>query len=345
MDKKAVRELLVKEIEKLEKLCLTSTDACMVAKYIAIKDSKVQNLIETKIAEGYHFKEVRCLKTTAQTENMRVYFEFTCLEETAICLVPPSFLVLVNLETRAVVGEPRDHYTLKPYEILTTAATGLYNQFQPMAQLPVFGEFAPYTQTSYQPNFFPNYQPGYQPNWQATFPGAFQTSFQTGMMPMAQAFPQMQPMTFPRAMQAMIDAPRLMEMPFQGEEQNLPMWTPQARIIRTSPTSLRLIARILVPNSSYVAGVPYPGVPKDHEHILLPEQRGIILPIEHNRTPVSLPCVTNLGYELPFEATEAQTNIVVFATLDDKVIGYATILVPAAAQLQHHRSRILEARY
>jgi hypothetical protein len=101
MDEKKAREMLDKEVTKLKEVSVTSINECIVAEYLAISDKAVQEKFLHKIAEGCIFRGIRCLSGISIPETRRVEFRFDC-PSGAICLVPPSFMVVVNMISKHV---------------------------------------------------------------------------------------------------------------------------------------------------------------------------------------------------------------------------------------------------
>lgn len=91
------------QLAALQKLSTTSTDSCLVAKYIALTDTTVQNMfIERFNNPDYVFKGIYCESGIGIPENINVVCHFEC-RPGIFCLVPPSFLVIVNIVSGKVV--------------------------------------------------------------------------------------------------------------------------------------------------------------------------------------------------------------------------------------------------
>lgn len=100
-------EFMKAELQRLNSLAATTTDTCTVAKNIAFSDHLVRKLINQKRSNGFEFQGVHCKYHSA--ELVYVVFHFSC-PPNRICLVDPTFAVVVNLFRRAVEGEPIDPY-------------------------------------------------------------------------------------------------------------------------------------------------------------------------------------------------------------------------------------------
>lgn len=87
---------LKKKAEELKQFADRSTDACLIAQSIAFMNSKVRDLFLDKLKEGHQFKGASCLGGIGIPEQRRVLFRFECADD-VICLIPPSFLVIVDI--------------------------------------------------------------------------------------------------------------------------------------------------------------------------------------------------------------------------------------------------------
>ena len=83
------------EIERLRAHAATSVSPCDVAKLIAVSDERVIERLLTRLGNGDQPRGVRCIGVG------RVLFAFDCPPGT-LCLLPRSFLVLVDLAARTV---------------------------------------------------------------------------------------------------------------------------------------------------------------------------------------------------------------------------------------------------
>ncbi len=90
------------QLSALKDAASMSLDPCLVAKYIAISDSRVRQLFLKKVEAGYPFHGVHCIERPGVPENKYVVFQFDCQPGT-LCLVPPAFMVIVNVVDRYVV--------------------------------------------------------------------------------------------------------------------------------------------------------------------------------------------------------------------------------------------------
>jgi hypothetical protein len=339
MDEKKVGDILDKEIKRLEKTALTSTDACVVAQYIAFSDKRVRDLFSLKLKEGYRFRGVRSLNTISSTpDHKRVFVEFDSGEDT-FCLVPPSFLAIVSMDAHTLVGEPVDNYCLKPGETYIP-----YSQTQGLW---------PWTQVS-------------SPGFEATYSRSFTEvpyGYQRMLTELPLGYPRMQElpigysrmhemqMGYPRMQQQLpIEFSRLQELSRINEEARFAnfretgnffprpltevdrLWTPEARILPVTPGTVRLTAAIAVPNSCYIEGRAQLGVPQDHQ--ILPEQIGVILPIEYTDQPICMQYIKHLSYDVTFDINEAKTGVVIFSVLHNRVVGYAYCDLPQFIRMQ-----------
>jgi hypothetical protein len=96
-------EQLQEQVKSFETVAARTIDPCTVATFIAISDEKVQQTILKKVADGNVFHGVACLAPTGIPELRRVLFRFEC-KPGIFCLIPPSFLVIVNFIDGRVVG-------------------------------------------------------------------------------------------------------------------------------------------------------------------------------------------------------------------------------------------------
>ncbi|MDB5391514.1 MAG: hypothetical protein JWM11_7160 [Planctomycetaceae bacterium] len=94
---------LDKQFAALKEAAATTIDPCLVAKVIAISDSRVRELFMKKVADGYLFRGINCINRAGVPENKYVVFDFDCIPGT-FCLVSPAFMVVVNIIDRYVVA-------------------------------------------------------------------------------------------------------------------------------------------------------------------------------------------------------------------------------------------------
>jgi hypothetical protein len=112
-DEKTFEDALEKQLELLKSASATTTNPCTVAKFIAISDPRVRSLMSEKNQEGHVFKGIHC-EGYSVPEYTSVLFKYEC-KEGMICLVPPTFQVIVRVIGGFVVaivdpyipGEPR----------------------------------------------------------------------------------------------------------------------------------------------------------------------------------------------------------------------------------------------
>lgn len=83
------------EIGRLKEHAATSVSPCAVAKLIAVSDEQVLERLRARLRNGDVPRSVRCLGTDG------VLFAFDCAPG-AVCLVPRSLLVRVDLDSRKV---------------------------------------------------------------------------------------------------------------------------------------------------------------------------------------------------------------------------------------------------
>lgn len=345
MDEKKVVEILSKELKKLERSALTSTDPNVVAQHIAFSDKRVSELLTQKLKDGYRFRSIQCLTGGYSIpEYRRVFVDLDCGEDT-FCLVTPSFLAIVNMEAKCLVGDPIDHYSLKLGEYFCTNHGDAYA-----------------------------YQQQQQLMWQQQMP-----AWQQQQLPMPLSMPQQLPINFQQQqfptsatysrslMEAPVSFNRMPESRFReaalgmgigtgmgfgpsfgpnifGRQVNETdrIWTPEARILPLTPGSVRLTAAVAVPNSCYIEGRPQIGVPQDHQ--ILPEQIGVILPIEYTDQPYCMQYIKHLAYDVTFDINEAKTGVVIFSVLGNRVVGYAYCDLPQFIRMQNQSRQQLLTR-
>ena len=102
------------QLAALKEAASGTVDPCFVAKYIAAADSRVRDLFIQKIDAEFVFRGVHCVDRLGIPENKYVVFDFDCIPG-ALCLVPPAFMVVVNIVDRYVVA------IVDPYIPYTTA--------------------------------------------------------------------------------------------------------------------------------------------------------------------------------------------------------------------------------
>ncbi len=97
-----VQEQYQKQIDALKNAAATTIDPCLVAKFIAASSNQVRELFFQKIASGYVFRKIYCSDRIGVPENKYIVFDFEC-EEGVLCLIPPAFMVVINIVDRYVV--------------------------------------------------------------------------------------------------------------------------------------------------------------------------------------------------------------------------------------------------
>jgi hypothetical protein len=109
------RAALDAEIARLKEHAAKSVSPCDVAKLIAVSDDQVLDRLRARVQSGDVPRGVSCIGADG------VLFRFTCAPG-AICLVPRSFLVLVDLATRKVreIIDPFD-----PDDLVQSSAIGM----------------------------------------------------------------------------------------------------------------------------------------------------------------------------------------------------------------------------
>jgi hypothetical protein len=95
IDREEIERQIKTELDNLERRSASSTDPCLVRKVIAVRDSAVRTRMIEKIAAGNEFRGIRCLPRDS------VLFAFDCPPNT-ICLIPPTFLVIVDTTAQRV---------------------------------------------------------------------------------------------------------------------------------------------------------------------------------------------------------------------------------------------------
>jgi hypothetical protein len=91
------------QLALLKDLAATSIDPCITAKFIALTDQRVRELFFKQNAGPYLFRGISCVERIGIPEYKYVLFDFDCIPGT-FCLVPPAFLVVVNIVDRHVVS-------------------------------------------------------------------------------------------------------------------------------------------------------------------------------------------------------------------------------------------------
>lgn len=327
MDEKKVVEILSKELKKLERSALTSTDPCVVAQHIAFSDKRVADLLTQKLKDGYRFRSIQCLTGGYSIpEYRRVFVELDCGEDT-FCLVPPSFLAIVNMEAKCLVGDPVDHYSPRPGEYFYSdyRDTYAYPQQQLMWQQQLPANFQQHIPTA------------------ATYSRSLMESSIDGRTSGINRMPESR---FREAALGMGVGTGMGFGPSMGFGRQLSetdrIWTPEARILPLTPGTVRLTAAVAVPNSCYIEGRPQIGVPQDHQ--ILPEQIGVILPIEYTDQPYCMQYIKHLAYDVTFDINEAKTGVVIFSVLGNRVVGYAYCDLPQFIRMQNQSRQQLLTR-
>lgn len=118
--------LLEEQIRSLEQAAPFSTNACLIAKLIAVKDSRVREKLTERLENPivYEPRGVDCLEPDI-LGNQRVLFRFVC-RPFVICLVEPSFLAVVSLLSRSVtdIQDPYDPTLYSPTVCECRGSTG-----------------------------------------------------------------------------------------------------------------------------------------------------------------------------------------------------------------------------
>lgn len=105
---------LQQEVSDLGKAAVVALDPCLTAKLIALLNADVQTHFLSKCQAGYPFRGIQCLRVMSIPEHRYVLFEFACKPNT-VCLIDPSFVVVVNMVTGQVVPPIIDPYLPKSY--------------------------------------------------------------------------------------------------------------------------------------------------------------------------------------------------------------------------------------
>lgn len=111
---------LESEIERMRAHAAVSVSPCDVAKFIAVGDPRVVARLRQRLRNGDRPRGVRCIGVG------RVLFAFDC-PSGMICLVPRSFLVVVNVRTRRVTDiiDPFDADASQPAAARSTPAAAM----------------------------------------------------------------------------------------------------------------------------------------------------------------------------------------------------------------------------
>jgi len=98
------KDNLLGMVNELKTLASRSICRCTVAKFIACSDERVQDKLLVKEANpDYQFGNISCIEHLGLPERTGVIFVFTC-KPGVLCLVNPSFLVIVDLITSSVTS-------------------------------------------------------------------------------------------------------------------------------------------------------------------------------------------------------------------------------------------------
>jgi hypothetical protein len=121
-----VRKRLESETERLRTISENSADSCLSAKSIALSDDAVRELLIRKLEEGNVFVGLRCTDGSTIPEQRGVLVGLACPSGT-ICLVDPSFLVMVVISERRVIRivDPYDPETAGNVSLPLTPAGAL----------------------------------------------------------------------------------------------------------------------------------------------------------------------------------------------------------------------------
>jgi len=96
-------QTLQQELDRLRLVAATSLDVCTVAKYIALSDDRVHDLLLQKHSDGYMFRGIHCRNRIGIPELIDVVVEFDC-PTGRLRIVDPSFAAVVNLPHRNVIA-------------------------------------------------------------------------------------------------------------------------------------------------------------------------------------------------------------------------------------------------
>jgi hypothetical protein len=90
------------EFDRFGKLSAQTKNACLIAQFTALKDSKVRKLFLERLQSGNLYRGSHCLSGIGISKQKKVFFDFDCPPE-KICFVRPSFLVVVDFIRRKVL--------------------------------------------------------------------------------------------------------------------------------------------------------------------------------------------------------------------------------------------------
>lgn len=319
MDEKKAREVLDREIARLKDVALTSSSTCMTSLVLAISDKAVQETFLKKVAEGYVFKAIKCQTGIGIPEYRRVEFQFEC-PPGMFCLIPPSFLVIVDIVAKTVVKIVDPYMGIDPGfgrpETMTISGSGMagwghsatamgHGDMRTTDSLQAMGDgYFPWNRQGFTmiDEFFPWARrpqlmgDGYI-GWGrpvATMgDGHVGWGRQTGEGSIGWTSSMPNPEHFVEV--------RNLNVQIIGQGQAI------------------LTAEIRVPNGCYHMGQAVLQPPADI--MTVPEQLGATVPVLFTNQPVCTKQIQTFQYQLPFTFNEAQTSINAFVTVNGKVIG------------------------
>lgn len=344
MDEKKAREILDKEIARLKDAALTSSNTCMTSLVLAITDKAVQDLFVQKLKDDNVFKGIRCLSGLGIPEYRRVEFHFEC-KEGAFCLVPTSFLVIVDIVSKTVFKIVDPYLGIDPgfghAESMTISGSGYIGWGRPSAmsdgdvgwfkqkamgdgdigwsrqvQHMGDGDFGWFNQTGSMGDG----------NWDWT---RQPQHFSSGYFPWHLQHTRMYDQFFPWRTPAPLMGDGMMGWGHTAQQSPIsPEHFVDVRNIQvqqTAPGQATLFAEIRVPNGCYHMGQAIMQAPADT--LLTPEQIGATLPVLFTGEPICTKNIQTFKYQLPFAYTSGQTSINVFVTLNGKVLGQKTLIL------------------
>src|ERR1700682_4089372 len=89
------------QLKQLRDFAAQSADPCITAQMIALSDAKVSALFLSKLKEGNSYNGAFCGRVEI-AEQRSVIFDFDC-PSGRLCLVKPSFLVVVQIVEKQVL--------------------------------------------------------------------------------------------------------------------------------------------------------------------------------------------------------------------------------------------------
>jgi len=98
---------------------------------------------------------------------------------------------------------------------------------------------------------------------------------------------------------------------------------PEIKVLYEGPQRARLVGHLIAPNGCYLGRPPYQGLPSEVIAIL-PEQVGIVLPVQYLHQRYCPPHTVPVDWDISF-ATEGKTSVLAFTTLNDTIAWQTSI--------------------